>query len=445
MTKLFLLLLLIPNIIFSSETKDKYAEIANKIYSHATKDSSAWDKLAFMLDNFGHRLSGSENLERTLDWILSEMKSEGLANVGQDPVKVPHWVRNDAILRMTYPWEMDIPVLALGGTIPTPKSGISSELIVVRDKDHLDELGEKVRGKIVLFNRKFDSYGKTVQYRLHGAKWASERGAIASVIRSVSPYYNAHPHTGVMYYSDTIKKIPHAAIPLEHSDIFARLDSGGVIPKVFFYMNPQTLPDADSRNVMGEIVGSELPNEIIAAGGHIDAWDVGQGAHDDGGPCLAVWEAVKLLKDLGLTPRRTIRAVMWTNEENGTAGGNDYAVTHGKEKHHLMFEFDSGVFKPIRLGYTGLDEHFAELKSHEKLFKKLFHPDFEISPGGGGVDIGPMMKAHNVPGMSISGDSGGEYWRYHHSHTDTIDKIDPKDLNENIAAIALALYIYADL
>lgn len=444
MRTIIILLLIITSNLFSQDFSKKYEEVAKKIYQHAHKDSSSWERLSNMLDKFGHRLSGSANLEKTLDWILEEMKKDGLENVQADPVTVPHWVRNDAFCTMMSPWKMEIPVLALGGSIPTPKRGIESEVIVVRDLDHLRELGDSVENKIVLFNRPFTNYGETVQYRLYGADWASQQGAAASLIRSVTPYFDQNPHTGTMIYSDTITKIPHGAISLETADILQRLSDNGITPKLYFYMNCESLRPAQSRNVMCEITGSEKPNEIIAAGGHIDAWDVGQGAHDDGGPCVAAWEAVKLLKELDLRPKRTIRCVLWTNEENGLAGGKNYAEVRSKENHWLMFEVDSGVWPPQYLGYTGDEDLYEQFKSSEKLFREYWGEDFEIGPGGGGADISPMMKL-GVPGMSLRGDSKGEYWKHHHSMTDTIDKIDKKDMNDFVAAIALALYIYADM
>ena len=441
---IIILLIVSINSLLSEDFSEKYKDVAKKIYEHAHRDSAAWDRLAYMLDNFGHRISGSENLEKTIEWILEEMEKDGLENVAWDDVEVPVWERNDAFCELTSPWNMKIPVLALGGSIRTPRRGIKSELVVVRDLDHLKELGDAVKDKVVLFNRPFTNYGETVQYRLWGAVWAAQQGAAASLIRSVSPNRNQHAHTGTSYYVDSVDKIPHAAISLESADILQRLVDQGETPEIYLYMDCESRKPKMSKNAMCEFTGSEKPDEIIAVGGHIDAWDVGQGAHDDGGPCIAAWEAVKLLKELNLRPKRTIRCVMWTNEENGLAGGKKYAELHQNENHWLMYEVDSGVWPPQKLGYTGDEGLYEQMKTAETLFRQYFEKDFSVSPGGGGADISPMMKL-GIPGMSLSGNSGGEYWTHHHSMTDTIDKIDKKVMNDFIAAIALSLYIYADM
>ncbi len=444
MLKLILFVLVGNCLIFSQDYKDpKYKEIAEKIYIHAHKDSSAWDKLAFLCDNFGNRISGSENLERAIDWVYSEMQKDSFANVKKEPCLVPKWVRIKNECTMTSPWEYKIPVLAIGPSVPTPKEGLEGEIIIVKDFDELEKLGKKVKGKIVLYNRAFTNYGETVQYRFHGASKAAEYGAIASLIRSVTPHYDANAHTGTSEYAEGVTKIPHAAISLEATDVIQRLVNEGKKVKIKLLIDTKFYPDAQSHNVMFELKGTTLPNEIVAAGGHIDSWDVGQGAHDDGGPCIAVWEAVKLLRDLNLVPKRTIRVVFWTNEENGLRGGLDYADKHKNEHHHGLLEFDSGVFKPVGIGYSGNEKYFEKYKESEFLFK-VINDEFQIKQGGGGADIGPMMKL-GFTGMGFNVDSKGEYWRYHHSQNDTVDKVDKKVLNDCIAALAMALYIYADL
>lgn len=425
-----------------SQSKD-YNEIAKKIYNHAHKDSSAWDRLAYLCDNYGHRISGSKHLEDAILWMESEMKKDGLANITKDPVKVPNWKRGEAKCKLTSPWEYNIPILALGGSVSTPENGIEAEVIVISDFDDLEKKASLVKGKIVLYNRAFTNYGETVQYRLHGATRAAKHGAVASLIRSVTPFYDANPHTGVSYYNDTIVKIPHAAISLEAVDIIQRLSEQKKKIKIYLNMNPKFEEDALSHNLYFELVGKDLPKEIVAAGGHIDSWDVGQGAHDDAGPCVAVWEAVKLLKELNLVPKRTIRVVMWTNEENGLQGGTQYAEMHKDEPHHGLYEFDSGVFNPVAVGHSGDENYFNAFKKYENVFD-IINPNFEIKKGGGGADISPMMKL-GFTGMGLVVDSEQEYWRYHHSANDTVDKVDKKILNDCIAATAIALYIYADL
>lgn len=444
MIKFFLFTLILSLSTFSQDyNSPRYKEIAEKIYKYAHKDSTAWDRMAYLCDNYGHRISGSDDLEKAIGWIYQEMQKDGFENVKKEPVMVPTWLRGKGECIMTSPWEYTIPVLALGSSVSTPKDGIEAEVLIVKDFDDLEKKGKKVKGKIVLYNREFTNYGETVQYRLHGAVKAAEQGAVASLIRSVTPHYDGHAHTGTSYYKDDVKKIPHAAISLEAVDIIQRLIDQGKKVTINLKLSSKYIEESLSHNVMCELVGSQMPKDIVAAGGHIDSWDVGQGAHDDAGPCVAVWEAVKLLKELNLVPKRTIRVVMWTNEENGLRGGTDYAEKHKDEPHHGLLENDSGVFKPVAIGYSGNEKYFEKFKESESLFK-IINNEFEIKQGGGGADIGPMMKL-GFTGMGLQVDSQNEYWRYHHSANDTIDKVDKKVLNDCVAALALALYIYADL
>jgi carboxypeptidase Q len=426
-----------------SEISESDKEIAKKIIEHVRKDSTRWDRLAYFCDTFGPRLSGSQNLESALEWIQFQMLEDGLDNVKSEEVMVPHWVRNDEHLKLIKPYEGELSMLGLGMSIPTPDDGINAEVLVVKDLDELHKRKAEAEGRIVLFDVDWQGYGKTVQYRVYGADWAAQYGAIGSLMRSASPIGYQNPHTGVMFYSDSIKKIPHAALSHEASDILGRIAKRGEYPVVNFYMGCETFPDALSHNVMSEIRGSKKPDEILAIGGHIDSWDVGQGAHDDAGGSLATWEAVKLLKDLGIVPDRTIRTVMWTNEENGAMGGKTYAKMHQDEPHHLMFEFDSGVFPPNRIGFTGPDSLFKKFEKIEPLLR-LINPELKITKGGGGVDIGPMMRL-GIPGMSLGTNSDGKLFWYHHAPMDTVDHVDPKDYNDCIAAIAIAVYFYAGL
>ena len=422
----------------------KYKDVAKKIIEEVNKNDDAWEKLAYMCDTFGPRLSGSKGHNNALLWMESEMRKDGLENVTKEEVMVPHWVRNEESCYLEEPHKAEFNMLGLGGSISTGGKTIRSEVYVVKDLAELKANYDKANGKIVVFNCEYKGYGATVQYRIHGAVWAAQAGAIASLIRSVSPVGNQNPHTGVMYYSDTIPKIPHAAITHEDAAMLQRMQDRGQKPVLSLTMNCETLPDALSYNVMGELVGSSKKNEIVAIGGHSDSWDVGQGALDDGSGCISTWKAIKLLKDLGLRAKRTIRAVMWTNEENGTAGGKAYAKLHyDKEPHWAMFEFDSGVFPPSAIGYTGDNELFKYYKSSEKLLK-MVREEMKIKLGGGGVDIAPMMKL-GVTGMSLSTESKGTLFDNHHADSDTMDKIDKQEFRDCIAAIAIAVYVYADM
>ncbi len=422
----------------------EYQAIADRIIAAATADSAAWNKLAELTDGFGNRLSGSDALERAIDWILARMKSEGLANAHTEPVMVPKWVRGHEKAELLQPRYLNLPMLGLGGSVATPKGGIEAEVLVVSSFDDLRAHAADAKGKIVLFDVPFTNYGQTVAYRAIGANESARVGAVATLIRTVGPFSMRNPHTGAMApYDSTVKAIPAAAITLEDAAMLHRMQNRGQKLVVRLDMEAQTLPDAPSRNVMAELVGREKPDEIVVFGGHIDSWDVGTGAMDDGGGMVIAWEAVRLLKQLGLTPRRTIRAVGWTNEENGGRGGQAYRDAHRGElsKHIAAIESDGGTFKFRGFGFTGNDSAYAVLRQIGRLLKPLGGDSVFV--GGGGSDIGPIM-GEGIPGMSHNVD-GTRYFWYHHSEADNIDKIDPRELAENVAAMAVMAYVLADL
>ncbi|HEY0672698.1 MAG TPA: M28 family metallopeptidase [Longimicrobiales bacterium] len=420
-----------------------YDDAANRIIAAATRDSSTYHVLTELTDRFGPRFSGSENLERAIDWILARMKADGLENVRGEPVMVPHWVRGQESAELLEPRRAALPMLGLGGSIGTPPGGITAEVLVVSDFDELTRRAAEARGKIVLFDVPFTNYGATVRYRTQGAVAAARAGAVASLIRSVASYSMRTPHTGTMSYDSTVPRIPHAAITVEDAQMLHRMQQRGERVVVKLMMEAQTLPDVQSRNVIAEVRGRERPDEVIVLGGHIDSWDVGTGAMDDAGGCVAAWHAVKLIKQLGLKPRRTLRVVMWTNEENGLRGGTAYRDAHRHEldKHILAIESDAGVFKPLGFGVTASDSAFAIIQQVGKLLERIGAG--EIKKGGGGADIGPIM-ALGVPGMGLDVE-GDKYFWYHHSGTDTVDKLDPHEVNLSVATLAIMAYVIADL
>lgn len=428
---------------------ENYSFAADRIVKAAMHDTNAYNRLGYLCDVFGPRLSGSDNLNKAIDWILSEFQMDSLSNAHKDTVLVPFWTRGEEYLELVSPYKIRMPMISLGGSVGTVYSEdaefskITADVFVVKSFDDLKENKDQIKGKILLYNMPFDNYGQAVQYRFYGAVEAAKYGAVASMIRSVTPAHNRSVHAGMMTYKDAIKKIPHIAITPEDSYQFQRLQDRGITPRITLYMEAQDHGETVSYNTMAELPGREKPEEILAIGGHIDSWDAGHGAQDDAGGCVSTWAAVKLLKDLNLIPRRTIRVVMWTNEENGQKGGPCYANKYNHQPHVLMFESDSGIWEPLSLNYTGPEKYYNTLKAAEPLLKKI-SPKLTIGEGGGGVDIRPMMQL-GVPGMSIRGDSHGKYFHYHHSHLDTFDKIDLKAFNQNIAAIALAIFIYADL
>jgi carboxypeptidase Q len=422
---------------------DSYRSDANRLIEAALSDSAAYDRLTDLVDRFGHRHSGSVSLERALDWILEEMEADGLDNVHGEGVLVPHWVRGEESLDMIRPIAQVLPMLGLGGSIATPPGGIRAEVLVVGSFEELVDRSDEAKGRIVLFNVPFTTYGETVQYRSRGAIAASRAGAVASLIRSVTPYSQQTPHTGAMSYQNGVERIPHAAITVEDAEWIQRMSDRGERVEVHLQMNARTLPDVPSRNVVAEIIGSEFPDEVVVLGGHIDSWDVGQGAMDDGGGSVAAWEAVRLMKELGLRPRRTVRVVLWTNEENGTAGGLGYRDAHRDQldDHILAMESDGGVFKPSGFGFTGSDEAFAIMQEIGSLLVPI--ESGVITRGGGGADIGPIMQ-EGVPGMGLSVD-GTRYFWYHHTDSDTIDKLDPREVALCVATMAVMAYVVADM
>lgn len=427
----------------STDIAGRYAPIADSIIDAALADSSAYERLARLVDRFGPRVSGSENLERAIDWMLDEMRRDGLQNVRGEQVLVPRWVRGRESVVLVEPRSRKLPMLGLGGSIGTPRQGLTAEVLVVQSFEDLERRSATARGKVVLFNVPFTTYGETVQYRTRGAIAAARHGAVASLIRSVTPHSLQSPHTGGMAYADTVPRIPHAAITVEDAIMLQRMQDRGERIVIHLTMDARSLPDAPSRNVVAELVGAERPDEIIVLGGHIDSWDVGQGAMDDGGGVVAAWGALQVLARLGLRPRRTVRVVAWTNEENGLRGARGYLAAHRDElgRHVLAMESDGGVFKPTGFGFTGSDAAYTIVQAIGTLLDRI--ESDTVDRGGGGADIGPLIR-EGIPGMGLQVD-GSRYFWYHHSDADTIDKLDPRELALCVATMAVMAYVVADL
>ena len=438
-----IILALLSSILFAGDIAESYAAEAKRITDACLTNAKGFERLAELCDTFGPRFTGSQNLEDAIDWILEKMEEDGLANVHGEKVKVPRWVRGKESMALISPHKKEMHILGLGGSIGTPKKGIRGEVFVVNSFDDLEANAEKAKGKIVLFNVPFTSYGETVQYRYGGAPAAAKAGAVASLVRSIGPFSLNTPHTGGMRYEDGVKKIPHAAITLENAEMFQRIqDRGGTIT-VKLKMDGHYIPDGWSRNVVAELPGTEFPEEVMVMGGHNDSCDVGQGAMDEGGGCVAAWEAVRLLKELGLQPKRTIRVVMWTNEENGMRGGNAYRDQYINEldDHILAIESDGGVFSPEGFGFTGSDAARTLVKDIANLLEPI-GSNF-IGDSGGGADIGPIMR-EGVPGMGLRVD-GSKYFWYHHTNADAIDKLDEDEFNRCVASMAIMAYVVADM
>jgi carboxypeptidase Q len=422
---------------------DAYREPVRRVIDEALSTRFAWDRLAELADTFGHRLSGSDSLEAAIRWAADQMKKDGLDNVRLDPVKVPHWVRGAETLEIVSPGRHPLVLLGLGNSVGTPPAGVEAELIVVGTFAELQSAASRVKGRIVLYNVPFTTYSETVAYRFEGASRAAALGAVASLVRSVGPPGLRTPHTGALRYAEETAQIPAAAITTEDADRLQRMQDRGTKIRLRLRMEARFLPDADSFNVVGEVTGRERPEEVVVVGGHFDSWDVGTGSTDDGGGCVVTWEALRLMKKLGLKPRRTVRVVLWTNEENGLRGGLAYRDRYKDQlaNHVLMLESDSGVFKPTGFGFSGSEMARARIKEIAGLLSGIGADRVGLS--GGGADIGPSVQAANIPAMSLEVD--GNYFLIHHTPADTVDKIDPGDMSRAAAAIAVIAYVVADM
>jgi carboxypeptidase Q len=426
---------------------------ADSLIGMALRDSSAYRRLAQLADTYGPRHSGSLALERSLDWIVDQMQRDGLENVRKEPVTVTDWVRGTESLELLVPRRRPMRMLGLGRSVDTPAGGIRATVLVVKSFAELRARADEARGRIVLFNVPFDTtvhpftgYGRTVIYRAVGADSASAVGAVAVLVRSVTPHSLNTPHTGAMAPYDTsgrLRRIPAAAITVEDAEMLQRMQDRGDRIEVRLRMSARTLLPSRSYNVVGEIRGSEKPDEVIVMGGHIDSWDVGQGVVDDAAGCVATWEALRLIKQLGIRPKRTIRVVMWTNEEIGLAGANAYRDQHRAQldNHVLAMESDNGVFRPLAIQVGAGAGGLAMMQSIASLLAAVGIDSART--GGPQADIGPLFAA-GVPVASIATDATKYFW-YHHSDADTMDKIDPADLAKNIAIFAVIANTVANM
>lgn len=410
-----------------------------KTASHST---NAYPRLSYLCDTFGSRLSGSTNLEAAIDWVLVEMKRDGFQNVHGEDVHVPHWVRGQESLEMIAPHAGSMPMLGLGGSIATPKQGITASVLVVKSFAGLVDRKAEAKGRIVVFNAPYEDYHKTVAFRTKGAIAAAKAGAVASLVRSITPFSLQTPHTGNMSYEDGVSKIPHAAITIEDAERLQRAQDRGEKVTLRLKMNARTLPDSTSRNIIAEIPGREKPEEIVLVSGHIDSWDVGNGAQDDGGGCVMAWEAARTILHSGLKPRRTIRVVLWTNEENGLNGAKAYRAQHQSElpKHIAAIESDSGTYPPTGFGFAGSSAGMKTLKEFAKALRPVGATT--MAYGCRGSDVLQLLP-DGVPVMHLEV-KRDTYFYFHHTAADTVDKVVPKDLNDCAAALAGIIWQLAE-
>jgi len=423
---------------------EAYREPAGRLIGEAVATTFAWQRLAVLTDTIGNRLSGSPALDRAIEWAVAEMKRDGLENVHTERVMVPRWVRGAESAEIVEPARHAMAMLGLGNSVGTPREGVQAEVLVVRSFEELDTKSSAVRGRIVCFNVPFTNYGETVRFRSAGPSRAAAYGAVAVLVRSIGPDGLRLPHTGALQYTGDAAKIPAAAVASEDADRLQRMADRGAKVVVRLHMEAHFEADAESANVVGEIRGREKPDEIVVVSGHLDSWDVGAGATDDGGGCVVTWEALRLMKVLNMRPRRTVRVVLWTNEENGGRGGLAYRDQHRAElaKHVMMLESDGGVFRPLGFGFSGSDGARETVRQIASLLAGIGAS--QVTTGGGGADIGPSMQEGHVPGMSLDVD-GSKYFLIHHTQADTIDKIDPVEMAKCAAAVAVMAYVVADL
>ncbi len=457
----------------------KYKADADRILQASETDEDGYKALAYLCDHIGKRLSGTPQLNTAVAWGAELMRKAGLQNVMVQSVMVPRWVRGHESAAMMYkgeagPITRPLHMIGLGMSVGTPADGITAPVVFVPSFDALDAMPrEQVKGKIVVFNPGWHGYGVNTQYRTYGASRAAAKGALAMLVRSATGLAMQIPHTGTLVYDPKQPKIPAAAITVEDALMIERLCKEGPLT-VHLQMDAHMEADVEAGNVMGEIVGSEHPEQVVAIGGHIDSWDVGQGAQDDGSGIMAAYQAVTLIHKLGLKPKRTIRLVFWVNEENGDAGGRAYRKMIGEKigDQVAAIEMDGGAEKPLGIGYGSLggsrpprtaagavpsapspasldtNAMSAEVKQSVDYLQDIVSMlgpigTDTVSPGGGGTDIGPLT-ADGVPGLSPR-TVGTHYFDWHHTEADTLDKVDPVEFRKNAAMLSVVTYVLADM
>lgn len=447
MKKLLLVLLLLPGL---SMGQGHEANI-KKIYDTELSAGHTYENLRYLCKEIGNRLAGSPGAAAAVEWTRQLMESYGFDTVYLQPVMVPHWDRGGKdvvkIVNSEKHGTLELSALALGNTQGTGPEGLLGQVVEVKSIDHLKSLGTQVKGKIVFFNGPmdptkvdaFEAYGGANAQRSSGAAEASKLGAIGALVRSLSNRVDDIPHTGNQRYAADFPKIPALAISTQDAELLSDLLEDQADLKLYLESHGQMLEEKISYNVIGEIRGSEKPEEIIAVGGHLDSWDVGEGAHDDGAGCMQAIEVLRIYKQLGWKPKRTIRAVMWMNEENGLRGGQEYAkVAKARgEKHIAAIESDSGGFLPTGFSSTGTDAQRAKLASWGSYF--LPYQVWSLDKPGGGADIGPLRDQGPIL-IGLEPDSQ-KYFIYHHTEADVFEVVDQRELELGAAAMATLVYL----
>lgn len=426
----------------------QYKPIVDKIIDtvvYGDEQNVTYEELAKFVDTFGARPSGSKSLEDSIDYMFDMLRGQGLDFVHTENASVINWQRGHEEAWMVEPRLKRMDILGLGNSVATPPGGITAPVLVVGCFEELEENSSKAKGKIVVFNQEFVTYGKTLKYRVQGASAAAKAGAVAALVRSLTPMSINSPHTGYMLYDENATMIPTASITVEDAELLARLQERGTEPVVKLVMGAKSLPPAVSRNTIAEIRGDSKPEEVVLLSGHLDSWDVGQGAMDDGAGAFISWRALAILRRLGLKPRRTLRCVLWTGEELQTMGAMEYFRRHFAREQHLMnlvMESDSGTFRPLGLSYTGSNE-LARCIVAEVLGLFASINATRLTLGASAPDLSSWIK-EGVPGASLS-TANEKYFYFHHTEADTMSVLDRHELDLCTALWAAASYIFADL
>ena len=421
------------------------------IFNSALTNGQCYQWLDILANDIGGRLSGSPEAQQAVEWGEKLMKELDFDKVWLQPVMVPHWVRGEKeVASFTVNnSKFNVPICALGGSIPTPKNGVTGEVIEVQSLEEAEALGEKLKGKIVFFNKPFDdtllktfrAYGGCVGQRVNGAKISGKFGVLGVIVRSMTHSIDDYPHTGTMSYGDLLEneKVPAAAISTKAANQLSEQLKENPNLKFTFKQSCKTLPDAPSFNVIGEITGSEFPEKYIVVGGHLDSWDLGDGAHDDGAGIVQSIEVARLLKLNNIKPKHTIRVVLFMNEENGLRGGKKYAeeAKINNENHVAALESDSGGFTPRGFSFDKSGEHHKLFMSWKSLLAPYGLHDLSI--GGSGADIGPL-KDGSISLVGYKPDSQ-RYFDYHHAETDTFDKVNKRELELGAASMTSLVYL----
>jgi carboxypeptidase Q len=424
-------------------------KISDEIFMNGT----AYSNLKYLCKKVGPRLSGSSGAALAVEQTARMLREAGADTVMLQPCMVPHWVRGDKEIgkaTLVDGKKIDLNIVALGNAVGTPTNGISAEVVEVKNFQELEKLGtENVKGKIVFYNYRMDpryintfqAYGEAGVYRGAGPSRAAALGAIGVIVRTLSPVLDDHPHTGATRYEEGKPKIPAVAISTNGAVELSKLISDKKVKSVYIKTNCQMLEDAPSFNVVGEIRGSEFPDEVITVGGHLDSWDLAEGAHDDGTGCVQSIEIIRALKALGIKPKRTIRAVMFMNEENGLRGGTKYAeIAKQENKKFIMgLESDAGGFTPRGFGYSANEKQSATIEKWQSLFVPYGASEFKR--GGGGADIGPLRNLGTAL-IGLNPDSQ-RYMDLHHAKTDVFEAVSERELNLGATVMAAMVYLVA--